>query len=81
MIYAVNLFEALANSSTEMEDFNDENSKDDVGRIFENVKVDDKLTCSNPMEVSYYSSCLFEDICFQFGKVPEDEYDESTKVS
>ena len=65
-----------------MEDVNDENSKsDDVGRIFENVKVDDKLTCSNPMEVSYYSSGLSEDICFQCGKVPEDECDESIKVS
>ena len=34
---------------------------DDVGNIFENVKVDDKLMCSNPMEVSYYSSGLFEE--------------------
>ena len=33
------------------------------------------------METSYYSSGLFEDICFQCGKVPEDEFDESEKVS
>jgi hypothetical protein len=75
-------FEALANSSTVMENIsNEDGQSDDVGRIFENVKVDDKLACNNPMEVSYYSSGLFEDICFQCGKIPEDECDESTRVS
>jgi len=75
-------FEALANSSIEMENVGDENSEsDDVGKIFENVKVDNKLICSSSMEVSYYSSGLFEDICFQCGKVPEDEFDESDRVS
>ena len=75
-------FEALKNSSIEMENVGDENSEsDEVGNIFENVKVDDKLMCSNPMEVSYYSSGLFEDICFQCGKVPDDEFDESERVS
>ena len=78
-------FEALANSRTEMEnveqDINDENSEhDDVGEIFKKVKVDDGLLCSNPTEISYYSSGLFEEICFQCGKVPEDEYDESDRV-
>jgi hypothetical protein len=38
------------------------------------------LLCSNPTEVSYYSSGLFEEICFQCGKVPEDECDESDIV-
>ncbi|RGB33953.1 hypothetical protein C1646_668928 [Rhizophagus diaphanus] len=57
------------NSSIEMENVGDEYSEsDDVGNIFENVKVDDKLMCSNPMELSYYPNGLFEDICFQCGK-------------
>ena len=75
-------FEVLANSDTEMENIGNENNEnDDVGKIFENVKVDDKLTCSDPIEVSYYSSGLFEDICFQCGKVPENECDKSAEVS
>ncbi|CAB4397956.1 unnamed protein product [Rhizophagus irregularis] len=75
-------FEVLAKSSIEMKNVGDKNSENnEVVNIFENVKVDDKLMCSNPMEISYYSSGLFEDICFQCGKVPEDEFDESEKVS
>ena len=38
------------------------------------------MLCSNPTEVFYYSSGLFEEICFQCGKVPEDECDESDRV-
>ncbi|CAI2179249.1 11947_t:CDS:2, partial [Funneliformis geosporum] len=75
-------FEALANSSIIIENVGDENNKkDDVERIFENVKVDNKLACNNPMEFSYYSSGLFEDICFECEKVPENECDESARVS
>ena len=60
----------------------DENSEhDDVGEIFKKVKVDDGLLCSNSTEVSYYSSGLFEEICFQCGKVPEDESNESDRVN
>jgi len=78
-------FEALANSRIEMknveQDINDENSEyDDVGEIFKKVKVDDELLCSNPTEISYYSSGLFEEICFQCEKVSEDKYDESDRV-
>ncbi|RGB22929.1 hypothetical protein C1646_775284 [Rhizophagus diaphanus] len=58
-----------ANSSIEMENIGDEYSKsDDVGNISKNIKVDDKLMCNNLMEVSYYPSGLFEDICFQYEK-------------
>ena len=39
------------------------------------------VLCDHPMEVAYYSSGLFENICFQCGKVPENECDESNKVS
>ena len=83
-------FKALANLRTtienieqnESDDINsDENSEhDDVEDIFKKVKVDDELTCSNPTEVSYYSSGLFEEICFQCGKV-QDECNESGKVN
>jgi hypothetical protein len=52
-----------------------------VEEIFKKVKVDDGLTCNSPIEVSYYSSGLFEEICFQCGKVSEDECDESNKVN
>ena len=54
---------------------------DDVGEIFKKVRVDDSLLCDRLMEVAYYSSGLFEDICFRCGKVPENECDESNKVS
>ena len=80
-------FEALAkevenvgqNESNINDDENNEN--DDVGEIFTKVKVDDGLLCSNPTEVSYYSSGVFEEICFQCGKVPEDESNESDRVN
>ena len=80
-------FEALAkemenvgqNESNINDDENNEN--DDVGEIFKKVKVDDGLLCSNPTEVSYYSSGVFEEICFQCGKVPEDESNESDRVN
>jgi len=39
------------------------------------------VLCDRPMEVAYYSSGLFEKNCFQCGKVPENECDESNKVS
>ena len=86
-------FENLGDSKTEIENIeqndsnnSDENSdenneSDDVGEIFKKVKVDDGLLCDRPMEVAYYSSGLFENICFQYGKVPENECDESNKVS
>ncbi|GES83192.1 uncharacterized protein LOC105330322 [Rhizophagus clarus] len=35
------------------------------------------LTCNSPMEIPYYSSGLFEDICFQCGKIPEEGDEES----
>jgi len=80
-------FENLANSRIEMESIDDsgsgdnENSEnDDVGEIFKKVKVNDSLTYNHPMEVSYYSSGLFEEICFKCGKVPE-EIDESEKFN
>ena len=65
------------------EDINDsKNSEhDDAKEIFKKVKVDDGLTCINPTEISYYSSGLFEEICFQCGKVPEGENDESNRVN
>ncbi|PKC09949.1 hypothetical protein RhiirA5_414997 [Rhizophagus irregularis] len=51
----------LANSNIEMENIGNENSENNkVKNIFENVKVDDKLMCSNSIEVFYYSSSLFE---------------------
>ena len=74
-------FEALASSNKETENVDENIENDDIGKIFENVKVDDKLSCNNPMEISYYSSGLFEEICFQCGKVPEDECDESNRVN
>jgi hypothetical protein len=52
-----------------------------VKEIFKKVKVDDGLTFNNLTEVSYYSSDLFEEICFQRGKVPEDESDESDRAN
>lgn len=79
-------FETLANSSTTIEnieqnefDINSEENSDNVGEIFKKVKVDDGLKCSDPTEVSYYSSGLFEEICFQCGKVPTDEGNESDR--
>ncbi|CAG8494151.1 839_t:CDS:2, partial [Funneliformis caledonium] len=77
-------FEALANLRKEIENvkqnINDKNSEhEDVGEIFNKVNVDDGLLCSNPTEVSYYSSGLFEEICFQCRKVPEDECNESDR--
>ncbi|CAB5356215.1 unnamed protein product [Rhizophagus irregularis] len=75
-------FEALV-ENVEQNESNingDENSEHDyVGEIFKKVKVDDGLICNNPTEISYYSSGLFEEICFQCGKVPEDECDESDR--
>ncbi|GET62551.1 hypothetical protein GLOIN_2v1771923 [Rhizophagus irregularis DAOM 181602=DAOM 197198] len=54
-------FKVLANSNIEMENIGNENSENNkVKNIFENVKVDDKLMCSNSIEVFYYSSSLFE---------------------
>ncbi|GES84620.1 hypothetical protein GLOIN_2v1782174 [Rhizophagus clarus] len=35
------------------------------------------LTCNSLMEIPYYSSGLFEDICFQCGKIPEEGDEES----
>ncbi len=62
------------NDSNNSDENSDENSEsDDVGEIFKKVKVDDGLLCDRPMEVAYYSSGLFENICFQCGKVPENE--------
>ncbi|CAB5209769.1 unnamed protein product [Rhizophagus irregularis] len=75
-------FEALV-ENVEQNESNingDENSEHDyVGEIFKKVKVDDGLIFNNPTEISYYSSGLFEEICFQCGKVPEDECDESDR--
>ncbi|CAB5209375.1 unnamed protein product [Rhizophagus irregularis] len=75
-------FEALV-ENVEQNESNingDENSEHDyVGEIFKKVKVDDGLICNNPTEISYYSSGLFEEICFQCGKVPENECDESDR--
>ena len=34
------------------------------------------LTCNSTMEFPYYSSGLFEDICFQCGKIPEEDDNE-----
>ena len=39
------------------------------------------LKRSDPTKISYYSSGLFEEICFQCGKVPEGENDESNRVN
>ena len=51
--------------------------KDNVSKLFEKVKVNDSLTCNSPMEIPYYSSGLFEDICFQCGKIPGENDEES----
>ena len=72
-------FEALAKGMENVEQNNENSEHDGVEEIFKKVKVDDGLLCSNPTEVSYYSSGLFEEICFQCGKVPEDECDESDR--
>ncbi|GES76157.1 hypothetical protein GLOIN_2v1489433 [Rhizophagus clarus] len=37
----------------------------------------ESLTCNSPMEIPYYSSGLFEDICFQCGKIPKKGDEES----
>ena len=46
---------------------------DDVSKLFKKVKVNNSLACNSPMEIPYYSSGLFEDICFQCRKIPENE--------
>ncbi|PKK79632.1 hypothetical protein RhiirC2_768956 [Rhizophagus irregularis] len=53
-------FEALANLSIEIENIGDGNRENgDVGNIFENIKVDDKLMCNNLIEISYYLNNLY----------------------
>ncbi|GES82304.1 hypothetical protein GLOIN_2v1489433 [Rhizophagus clarus] len=37
----------------------------------------ESLTCNSPMEIPYYSSGLFEDICFQCEKIPKEGDEES----
>jgi hypothetical protein len=65
-------FDILANI-TESEN---NNENDNIGKIFEKVKVNNSLTCNSTMEIPYYSSGLFEDICFQCGKIPEEDDNE-----
>ena len=65
-------FDILANI-TESEN---NNENDNIGKIFEKVKVNNSITCNSTMEIPYYSSGLFEDICFQCGKIPEEDDNE-----
>ncbi|GES91916.1 uncharacterized protein LOC111136195 [Rhizophagus clarus] len=68
-------FNTLAD--TEVSNNNDDYESDNVNEIFEKVKINNSLTCNSPMEIPYYSSGLFEDICFQCGKIPEEGDEES----
>ncbi|GES93292.1 hypothetical protein GLOIN_2v1763419 [Rhizophagus clarus] len=64
-------------SDTEVSNNNDDYESDNLSEIFEKVKINNSLTCNSPMEIPYYSSGLFEDICFQCGKIPEEGDEES----
>ncbi|GBB94233.1 hypothetical protein RclHR1_23160002 [Rhizophagus clarus] len=68
-------FDTLAD--TEVSNNNDDYESDNVSEIFEKVKINNSLTCNSPMEIPYYSSGLFEDICFQCGKIPKKGDEES----
>ncbi|GES93290.1 hypothetical protein GLOIN_2v1489433 [Rhizophagus clarus] len=64
-------------SDTEVSNNNDDYESDNLSEIFEKVKINNSLTCNSPMEIPYYSSGLFEDICFSVGKIPEEGDEES----
>ncbi|CAI2163735.1 17971_t:CDS:2 [Funneliformis geosporum] len=59
-------------SETSKDDNINNYESDNVSKLFEKVKVNNSLTCDSSMEIPYYSSELFEDICFQCGKIPEE---------
>jgi hypothetical protein len=63
-----------------VDDENNDDS-DNIGDLFKKVKINDSLTCNLPMEVPYYSSGLFENICFQCGNIPEENDESINSVS
>ncbi|RIB05910.1 hypothetical protein C2G38_2218383 [Gigaspora rosea] len=44
-----------------------EQDKVSLETLFKQVVVNAKFTCSTPMEVPYFSSRLYPDVCFQYG--------------
>ena len=61
--------ESIENQSElfEKNDNDDVSNDDDVLEIIKKVKVNDSLTCNSPMEIPYYSSNLFQEVCFSCG--------------
>lgn len=70
-------FENAENESSDSE----HDDSDNIGDLFKKVKINDSLTCNLPMEVPYYSSGLFENICFQCGNIPEENDESINSVS
>ena len=60
--------ESIENQPEELFEKNDNDIfNDDVLEIIKKVKVNNSLTCNSPMEIPYYSSNLFQEVCFFCG--------------
>ncbi|CAG8649039.1 23262_t:CDS:2, partial [Gigaspora rosea] len=57
----------LSNNNCNVTEKQNVDSGPSIKALFSHVFVNTKLTCSTPMEVPYFSSRLYPDVCFQCG--------------